>query len=203
MDFLKRLVTWWNGQTLGTQLYTSRKGVKVGEDGVAARGAITRSRPSPRYWAMWPAYCRMTAAAARAIDGDGDQCARSYLHPQRPAIRHRAVRHRRAVLEHRARAAQGQGAAGRIGLDVCGPARLSEGSHYPTDVMAGRRPGHYKCFFGGPASVLLCRALGRSELGLEVLFELDQVLWQRHAEGAEKSSHLTFLPWAGSPPRSP
>ena len=35
-----------------------------------------------------------------------------------PAIRHRPFRHRRAVVEHRARAAQGQGAAGRLGLDV-------------------------------------------------------------------------------------
>jgi hypothetical protein len=32
LDFLKRLVTWWNGQTLGTQIFTARKGVKVGED---------------------------------------------------------------------------------------------------------------------------------------------------------------------------
>ncbi|MEH7829250.1 NADH:ubiquinone oxidoreductase subunit NDUFA12 [Gemmobacter denitrificans] len=32
MDFLKRLVTWWNSQTIGTQLFTWRKGVKVGED---------------------------------------------------------------------------------------------------------------------------------------------------------------------------
>ncbi|MCY4463368.1 MAG: NADH:ubiquinone oxidoreductase subunit NDUFA12 [Albidovulum sp.] len=32
MKFLKRLFTWWNGQTLGTQFYTWRKGVKVGED---------------------------------------------------------------------------------------------------------------------------------------------------------------------------
>lgn len=32
LDFLKRLVTWWNGQTLGTQLYTARNGVRVGED---------------------------------------------------------------------------------------------------------------------------------------------------------------------------
>ncbi len=31
-SFLMRLVTWWNGQTLGTQLYTWRKGVGVGED---------------------------------------------------------------------------------------------------------------------------------------------------------------------------
>ncbi|GFE49841.1 NADH:ubiquinone oxidoreductase subunit NDUFA12 [Roseobacter cerasinus] len=27
-----RAVTWWNGQTLNTQLWTWRKGVKVGED---------------------------------------------------------------------------------------------------------------------------------------------------------------------------
>ncbi|KDB05516.1 NADH dehydrogenase [Defluviimonas sp. 20V17] len=33
MDFLKRLVTWWNSQTMGTQLFTWRKGQKVGEDG--------------------------------------------------------------------------------------------------------------------------------------------------------------------------
>ena len=32
MDFLKRLVTWWNSQTMGTQLFTWRKGQKVGED---------------------------------------------------------------------------------------------------------------------------------------------------------------------------
>lgn len=32
MNFLKRIFTWWNGQTLGTQLYTSRRGVRVGED---------------------------------------------------------------------------------------------------------------------------------------------------------------------------
>ena len=29
---LLRAVTWWNGQTLGTQLFTWRKGEKVGED---------------------------------------------------------------------------------------------------------------------------------------------------------------------------
>ncbi len=32
LDFLKRSVTWWNGQTLGTQLFTARKGERVGED---------------------------------------------------------------------------------------------------------------------------------------------------------------------------
>ncbi|MEM6635371.1 MAG: NADH:ubiquinone oxidoreductase subunit NDUFA12 [Pseudomonadota bacterium] len=29
---VKRALTWWDGQTLGTQLFTWRKGVKVGED---------------------------------------------------------------------------------------------------------------------------------------------------------------------------
>ena len=32
LNTLLRAVTWWNGQTLGTQLYTWRKGRKVGED---------------------------------------------------------------------------------------------------------------------------------------------------------------------------
>jgi len=32
MKFLLRLLTWWNSQTLGTQLFTWRKGVRVGED---------------------------------------------------------------------------------------------------------------------------------------------------------------------------
>ena len=32
MKFLLRLLTWWNGQTLGTQIFTARKGVKVGKD---------------------------------------------------------------------------------------------------------------------------------------------------------------------------
>ena len=32
LSSILRGVTWWNGSTLNTQLYTSRKGVKVGED---------------------------------------------------------------------------------------------------------------------------------------------------------------------------
>ena len=32
MKFLLRLLTWWNGQTLGTQLFTWRKGIRVGSD---------------------------------------------------------------------------------------------------------------------------------------------------------------------------
>ena len=32
-SFLSRATTWWNRETLGTQLHTWRKGIKVGEDG--------------------------------------------------------------------------------------------------------------------------------------------------------------------------
>ncbi|WP_412562413.1 NADH:ubiquinone oxidoreductase subunit NDUFA12 [Thalassobius sp. MITS945101] len=32
LNTILRAVTWWDGQTLNTQLYTARKGVKVGED---------------------------------------------------------------------------------------------------------------------------------------------------------------------------
>ena len=32
MYFLKRLLTWWNSQTINTQFFTWRKGQKVGED---------------------------------------------------------------------------------------------------------------------------------------------------------------------------
>lgn len=32
LEFLKRIFTWWNGQTFGTQLFTSRYGEMVGRD---------------------------------------------------------------------------------------------------------------------------------------------------------------------------
>lgn len=31
-SIINRLFTWWNGQTIGTQIFTARKGKKVGED---------------------------------------------------------------------------------------------------------------------------------------------------------------------------
>ncbi len=51
MEFLKRLVTWWNGQTLGTQLFTARRGVKVGEDD---QGNIYyETRDGKRRWVIY------------------------------------------------------------------------------------------------------------------------------------------------------
>ena len=67
MNILLRLLTWWNGQTLGTQLWTWRKGTKVGEDAqgniyyqmnngerrwVIFNGVVEASRISPE-WHGW------------------------------------------------------------------------------------------------------------------------------------------------------
>ena len=58
-----------------------------------------------------------------------------HLHAQRQAIRHGAVRHRRTLLERAARAAQGQGAARRLGLDLRG-GRLNRHILHATIVQA-------------------------------------------------------------------
>lgn len=51
MDFLKRMLTWWNSQTLNTQFYTARHGVRVGED---AQGNIFyESRDRKRRWVIF------------------------------------------------------------------------------------------------------------------------------------------------------
>jgi NADH:ubiquinone oxidoreductase subunit len=46
-----RVFTWWNGQTLNTQIYTWRKGVKVGED---AQGNVFYStKDDKRRWVIF------------------------------------------------------------------------------------------------------------------------------------------------------
>jgi len=44
MGFLTQIFTWWNRQTLGTRLYTWRKGERVGED---ALGNVYYQNPKP------------------------------------------------------------------------------------------------------------------------------------------------------------
>lgn len=51
LDFLKRALTWWNGQTLGTQLFTARRGVKVGEDDQG--NVFYRSREGDKRWVIY------------------------------------------------------------------------------------------------------------------------------------------------------
>lgn len=48
---IKRLVTWWDGQSLGTQLYTARNGTRVGED---EQGNIYyRNSDDTRRWVIY------------------------------------------------------------------------------------------------------------------------------------------------------
>lgn len=51
LTFTKRAVTWWHGMTLGTQLFTWRKGQRVGED--AAGNIYYRTRDDARRWVIF------------------------------------------------------------------------------------------------------------------------------------------------------
>ncbi|WP_343079532.1 NADH:ubiquinone oxidoreductase subunit NDUFA12 [Ostreiculturibacter nitratireducens] len=51
MKFLLRLLTWWNSQTLGTQLFTWRRGVKVGED--EQGNVFYQTRDGKRRWVIY------------------------------------------------------------------------------------------------------------------------------------------------------
>ena len=50
-SFLSRATTWWNRETLGTQLYTWRKGIKVGEDG--SGNIFFRDKGDRRRWGFF------------------------------------------------------------------------------------------------------------------------------------------------------
>ncbi len=51
MYFIKRIFTWWNGQTINTQFYTWRKGVHVGED--AQGNVFYETRDGKRRWVIY------------------------------------------------------------------------------------------------------------------------------------------------------
>ncbi|MEZ5887347.1 MAG: NADH:ubiquinone oxidoreductase subunit NDUFA12 [Paracoccaceae bacterium] len=55
MKFLLRLITWWNSQTLGTQLFTWAKGQKVGED--AQGNAFYQTKDGKRRWVIYNGEC--------------------------------------------------------------------------------------------------------------------------------------------------
>lgn len=51
MYFLKRLLTWWNSQTISTQIFTWRKGQKVGED--AQGNVFYQTADGKRRWVIF------------------------------------------------------------------------------------------------------------------------------------------------------
>lgn len=51
LSFLNRVVTWWNGQTIGTQIFTWRNGVTVGED--EAGNIFYRNADDTKRWVIY------------------------------------------------------------------------------------------------------------------------------------------------------
>lgn len=51
LNTLLRAVTWWNGSTIGTSLFTARKGVRVGEDD--AGNTFYETRDGKRRWVIF------------------------------------------------------------------------------------------------------------------------------------------------------
>ena len=51
MKFLIRMLTWWNSQTLGTQIFTARRGIKVGED--AQGNVYFQTADAKRRWVIY------------------------------------------------------------------------------------------------------------------------------------------------------
>ncbi len=51
LNTVKRVFTWWDGQTFGTQLWTWRKGRKVGED--AQGNVVYRNADDSRRWVIF------------------------------------------------------------------------------------------------------------------------------------------------------
>lgn len=51
LNTVLRAVTWWHGQSLGTQLFTSRNGVKVGEDD--AGNVFYETKDRARRWVIF------------------------------------------------------------------------------------------------------------------------------------------------------
>ncbi len=49
--FILRMLTWYHGQTLGTQIYTWRNGVKVGEDDMG--NIYYRTKDDKRRWVCY------------------------------------------------------------------------------------------------------------------------------------------------------
>ncbi|MEM7685218.1 MAG: NADH:ubiquinone oxidoreductase subunit NDUFA12 [Paracoccaceae bacterium] len=51
MSFLTEFFTWWNGQTIGTRLFTARNGEPVGEDD--AGNKFYQTRDGKRRWVIY------------------------------------------------------------------------------------------------------------------------------------------------------
>jgi NADH:ubiquinone oxidoreductase subunit len=51
MGFFTEMFAWWTGNTIGTRLFTWRKGIRVGEDGLG--NVYYRERDGKRRWVIY------------------------------------------------------------------------------------------------------------------------------------------------------
>ncbi|MEM0921847.1 MAG: NADH:ubiquinone oxidoreductase subunit NDUFA12 [Pseudomonadota bacterium] len=51
MSLFNQIFTWWNGQTIGTRLFTARKGERVGEDDEG--NVFYQTRDGKRRWVIY------------------------------------------------------------------------------------------------------------------------------------------------------
>ena len=51
MGFISEMFAWWKGNTIGTRLFTWRKGIRVGEDGLG--NIYYRERDGARRWVTY------------------------------------------------------------------------------------------------------------------------------------------------------
>lgn len=119
LNTLLRAVTWWNGQTIGTQVFTWRRGERVGEDSqgnvfyrtrddakrwVIYNGEAEASRVDPSRWAqrgagrrgglLFPRQIKssLRRAAMRATPHETQQSVASSRHPTRHTRRPDSIR---------------------------------------------------------------------------------------------------------------
>lgn len=62
MGILRDIFTWWHGSTIGTRLYTSRNGEKVGED--ESGNVYYRNADDSRRWVMFAGQSEASAVTA-------------------------------------------------------------------------------------------------------------------------------------------
>ena len=85
LNTLLRSVTWWNGQTLNTQLFTWRKGVRVGEDDQG--NTYYRTNDDKRRWVIFSGESEATKVSP---DWHGWLHRTWHMHPNAKPLEHKS-----------------------------------------------------------------------------------------------------------------
>mgnify|MGYP005696587769 FL=1 len=85
LNTLLRSVTWWNGQTLNTQLFTWRKGVRVGEDDQG--NTYYRTKDDKRRWVIFNGESEATKVSP---DWHGWLHRTWHMHPNAKPLEHKS-----------------------------------------------------------------------------------------------------------------